>query len=61
MQHSYSRITIVTGLWTGQLRSHHSNPDREVREFFFIPALWPAQLPIHWAPVVMPREKMERA
>jgi hypothetical protein len=39
MQNSRSRITIVTGLWAGQLRSYHSNPDRRVREFFFLDQL----------------------
>jgi hypothetical protein len=33
MQNSYSRITIVTRLWAGQLRNHHSNPDRGKRFF----------------------------
>jgi len=61
MQNSYSRITIVTGLWAGQLWSHHSNRDRGGKRIFFRPALWPTQLPIQWAPVVMPREKLERA
>lgn len=44
MQNSYNRITIMTGLCAGQLRNHHSNPDRCKRcsppSFLFIGLQW---------------------